>query len=194
MLWSLFQMLTPLGLQQVTASGCSHSINLFHSESMLAVAHPKDDNWNKQSSPMSRTPQSVAKTTSSGSLASPLPSKESHSQYQVSSTAMSSNASGNGTIVPPSSTNGPPSSAKPLVRSKSRGSSVGGFVHGLVNGVQASLRNVGHKTVPSGVYLTSLVRVNPFSYFPRHFLIILIQFAPFDFAYDPLRFQRNTSN
>lgn len=165
-------MLTPLGFLQVTASGCSHSPNLSHSKSMLAVAHPKDDNWNKQTSSMSRTPQSVAKPTSSASLASPLPSKESQPQYQISSAAMSSTTSSNGTVIPQSSMNGPPSSSKPLVRSKSRGSSVGGFVHGLVNGVQASLRNVGHKNVPSGACFHSLVIVILSLYLLSCFLII----------------------
>ena len=147
-------MLTPLGVLQAK----NHWLQRLnhHNQSMLAIALPAEDNWKHKhqtsavSGAMNRTPHS------SSSLTSPISARE-NSHGHLSSTPMIAASSSNGTVVPTSAVPyGSPS--KPLVRTKSRGGSVGGFVHGIVNNVQASLRNVGHKPVQSGKVCLQLPR------------------------------------
>lgn len=118
---------------------------------MLALALPAEDNW-KHKHPSSTATGAMNRPPPS-SLPSQVSARE-NSHGHLASTPMVAASSSNGTVVPSSAAPyGSPS--KPLVRSKSRGGSVGGFVHGIVNNVQASLRNVGHKqaqSVPANGY------------------------------------------
>jgi hypothetical protein len=118
---------------------------------MLAIALPAEDNWKHKPQLSTATAMNRAPHSSS-SLTSPVSGRDGFHSH-LSSTPMVAASSSNGTVVPSSNaaiSNGAAygSSSKPLERSKSRGGSVGGFVHGLVNNMQASLR--GHKTAQSG--------------------------------------------
>lgn len=142
-------MLTPLGVLQAKNYWLQRLNH--HNQSMLAIALPAEDNWKHKppsstaTGAMSRAPHSSSSLTKEGS------------HTHLSSTPMVAASSSNGTVVP-SSAAPYTSPSKPLVRSKSsRGGSVGGFVHGIVNNVQASLRNVGHKPAQSGKSYNSFV-------------------------------------
>ena len=152
-------MLTPLGVLQA-----NNWLKLNQKQSMLAIASPAaaDDNWKfqhhqqqQQQSNMSRPPTANSVPASQNTPHHPA-SRDTNTSHQPSSAPMMAVSSSTGTVVPSATTYLSGSSAgspsKPFARSKSRGSSVGGFVHGIVNGVQASLRNVGHKSAQSSAY------------------------------------------
>jgi hypothetical protein len=171
-------MLTPLGVLQAK----NHWLLKLNQndQSMLAIALPAEDNW-KHKPQLSTAVAMNRAPHSSSSLTSPVNGRDgSHSH--LSSTPMVAASSSNGTVVPSSAvaiSNGAAygSPSKPLVRSKSRGGSVGGFVHGLVNNVQASLRNVGHKTAQSGTPL-----------FSRRIYLYFTKFPPTCFPHLPTVF------
>ncbi|KAG8797826.1 hypothetical protein FRC16_008499 [Serendipita sp. 398] len=122
---------------------------------MLAVAAPSEDNWKSQSSSMSRQSIPSSSLTTSVASTSPTSTRDSYNHPQGTLTQNLGSHNTNGNIVLPHSSQPNGVAQKPLVRSKSRGASMGGFVHGIVNGMQASLRNVGHKashTVPASGY------------------------------------------
>ena len=140
-------MLTPLGILQAT-----YWPKPLQRQSMLAIALPADDNWKSQ--PPLRPRQSHPSSSVSAPMTStsPMANKDSYSHIQPTSTPMASGMSSNGTVIGPGASHSVDTvpSGKPLARSKSRGGSVGGFMHGIVNGMQASLRNVGHKSTQTG--------------------------------------------
>ncbi|KAG8834224.1 hypothetical protein FRC17_009370 [Serendipita sp. 399] len=143
-------MLTSLGILQV-----NYWPKLHYLQSMLAVAAPSEDNWKSQSSSMSRPPIPSSSVTTSVTSTSPTAIRDAYGHPQSAPVQTMGNHNANGTIVLPHSGQANGTAQKPLVRSKSRGASMGGFVHGIMNGMQASLRNVGHKashTVPGSGY------------------------------------------